>query len=268
MNTVESRARQLAIADLVRRDGRAQVRPLAQALACSEMTIRRDLEALEAAGVLRRVHGGAVRLVLGAQETPFELRALQNVRAKEAIAAVVAGLLADGETVVLDGGTTAVRIAAAIRDRHLTVMPLAVRPMIELLDRDGITLLVPGGEVRAGEQSFNGSLAEAAFDRLRFDTCVLSGCGIDPRQGVTEHMLGEAAVKRAAVRAAQRVIVAADASKLGTVTFGHVCPVSDIDTLVTDANASAKVVTDLREVGVDVRIAPAEDREAPAVIPD
>jgi DeoR/GlpR family transcriptional regulator of sugar metabolism len=255
MNIMDSRARQLAIADVIRRDGQAQVRSLAHALACSEMTIRRDLEALEAVGVLRRVHGGAVRAVLGAQETPFELRAVQNVQAKQAIAGVVADLLADGETVVLDGGTTAVRIAEAICDRQLTVMPLAVRPMIELLDRDRIRLMVPGGEVRIGEQSFSGSLAEAAFDRLRFDTCVLSGCGVDPRQGVTAHLLSEAAVKRAAVAAAQRLIVAADASKLGTVTFGHVCPVSDIDILVTDATASTQLVMDLREAGVDVRVA-------------
>jgi DeoR/GlpR family transcriptional regulator of sugar metabolism len=255
MNTVNGRERQLAIAELVGRDGRVQVRPLAQWLACSEMTVRRDLEALEATGVLRRVHGGAVRLILGAEETPFELRALQRVAAKQAIATVVARLLADGETVVLDGGTTALEIARAIRDRQLTVMPLAVRTLAGLLDRDGIRLLVPGGEVRAGEQSFVGSLAEAAFEQLRFDTCVLSSCGIDSRQGVTENLLSEAAVKRTAANAAQRVIVAVDASKLGTVAFGHICAVTDVDIVVTDSEASAHVVQELRDADVDVRIA-------------
>jgi DeoR/GlpR family transcriptional regulator of sugar metabolism len=255
MNSVDGRERQLFIAESVRRDGRVQVRSLARSFACSEMTVRRDLEILEAAGVLRRVHGGAVGLFLGAEETPFELRALQRTEAKRAIAAATAGLLADGETVVLDAGTTAVEIARAIRDRRLTVMPLAVRPLTELLDRDHIRLLIPGGELRPGEQSFIGKLAETAFEHLRFDTCVLSSCGVDSRQGVTDHLLSEAAVKRTAARAAQRIILAVDASKLGKVAFGHICDLEVIDIVVTDSAASEQAIQELGDAGVDVRIA-------------
>ncbi|HEV2376146.1 MAG TPA: DeoR/GlpR family DNA-binding transcription regulator [Streptosporangiaceae bacterium] len=255
MNNMDGRERQLAIAESVRRDGRVQVKALAEVFRCSEMTVRRDLEALEATGLLRRVHGGAVRLFLGAEDTPFELRALERTEAKRAVAAAVAGLLIDGETVVLDGGTTAVEIARAVRDRRLTVMPLALRPLTELLDLEQVQVLVPGGEVRPGEHSFTGSLAEAAFEHLRFDTCVLSSCGVDVRQGVTDNLLSEVAVKRAAAASAQRIILAVDSSKLGKVAFGHICPVTAIDVLVTDSSASPQAVQELRDADIDVRIA-------------
>jgi DeoR/GlpR family transcriptional regulator of sugar metabolism len=219
------------------------------------MTVRRDLEALEATGLLRRVHGGAVPLVLGAEETPFDLRALERADAKRAVAATVAGLLADGETVVLDSGTTAVEVARAIRDRRMTVMPLSLRPLAELLDQDKSRVLVPGGEVRPGERSFTGSLAEAAFEHLRFDTCVLTSCGVDLRQGVTDNLLSEVSVKRAAARSAQRIILAVDASKLGKVAFGHICDVTDVDVFVTDSAASPHVIQELRDADIDVRIA-------------
>jgi DeoR/GlpR family transcriptional regulator of sugar metabolism len=252
---MDSRQRQLAIAESVQREGQVRVQSLAKTLGCSEMTVRRDLEALEATHLLRRVHGGAVRLFLGAEETPFEVRALQRAEAKQAIAAATADLITDGETLVLDGGTTAVQIARAVRARRLTVMPLALRPLTELLGQDQIRLLVPGGELRPGEQSFTGNLAEAAFDHLRFDTCVLSACAVDVRQGVTENLLSEAAVKRAAARVAQRIILAVDSSKLATVAFGHVCAITDVDIVVTDSEASGQVIQELRDADVDVRIA-------------
>lgn len=228
---------------------------LAAELGCSDMTVRRDLESLERDGVLRRVHGGAVRSALGAEETPYAVRALQQVAAKSAIGAAAAALLVDGETVVVDGGSTALEVARSLQDRRLTVMPLALRPAIELCDHPGIRLILPGGEVRPGELSFTGSLADPAFAALRFDACILGICGIDPDAGVTTHLLAEATVKRAAVTASRRVIAVADSEKLGRVAFGHVCPLAHVDVLVTDATADEEAVQALARAGVDVRIA-------------
>ncbi len=235
--------------------GALHVVELASELDCSEMTVRRDLESLEREGVLRRVHGGAVRSALGAEETPYALRALQRVEAKAAIGAAASTLLVDGETVVLDGGSTALEVARALGERRLTVMPLALRPAIELCDYPGVRLIVPGGEVRPGELSFTGSLTEPAFAALRFDTYVMSVCGIDQDAGITTHLLAEATVKRAAVRASRRVIVVADSSKLGSVAFGHICPLADVDVLVTDGGADEEVLQALVRAGVDVRTA-------------
>jgi DeoR/GlpR family transcriptional regulator of sugar metabolism len=226
---------------------------LADALDCSEMTVRRDLESLERGGGLRRVHGGAASVFLSAEETPYGIRALECSDAKAAIGAAAASLLADGETVILDGGTTAMEVARALRSRRLTVMPLALRPVFELHECPDIKLLLPGGEVRPGELSLTGGLTESSFSQLRFDTCVMGPCGIDAKAGMTTHFLAEAAVKRAAARCSQRVIAVADSSKLGRVAFGHVCDLDEIDILLTDAGADQQIVEELRATGVDIR---------------
>jgi DeoR/GlpR family transcriptional regulator of sugar metabolism len=245
--------RQQLILQTLQREGEVQVSSLATDLDCSEMTVRRDLETLEKFGGLRRVHGGAVRMFLSAEEAPYEIRSLEQTESKAAIGAATAELLVDGETVILDGGSTALEVARFLRSRRLTVMPLALRPVLELDRCAGINLLLPGGEVRPNELSLIGSLTEHAFSELRFDTFVMGICGIDIKAGVTTHLLSEAAVKRAAARSARRVIAIADGSKLGQVAFGHVCDLDDLDIVVTDAAADDRLVDELMVAGVDVR---------------
>lgn len=208
---------------------------------------------LERSGGLRRVHGGAISVFLSAEETPYGIRALERGGAKSAIGVAAAGLLADGETVILDGGTTVMEVARSLRDRRMTVMPLALRPVFELHECAGIKLLLPGGEVRPEELSLTGSFTQGVFSELRFDTCVIGPCGIDAQAGVTTHHLAESVVKRAAITASQRVIVVADSSKLGRVAFGHVCDLAEVDIVVTDAEADEQIVVELVAAGVDVR---------------
>lgn len=246
-------ARHQMILQALRQRSPVLVGELADALECSEMTVRRDLESLDRSGVLRRVHGGAASVFLSAEETPYGIRALQFSEAKATIGAVAAGLLAEGETVVLDGGTTAMEVARALRSRRLTVMPLALRPAFELHECPGIKLLLPGGEVRPGELSLTGILTEPSFSQLRFDTFVMGPCGIDAKGGITTHFLAETAVKRAAARASQRVIAVADSSKLGRVAFGHVCDLGEIDVILTDAAADQQRVDEIRALGIDIR---------------
>jgi DeoR/GlpR family transcriptional regulator of sugar metabolism len=241
------------IVETLQERDQVQVSALAEELGCSEMTVRRDLRALEGSGALRRVHGGAVRGFLGAEEAPHHLRVLEAAEAKEAIGAAAADLLADGETVVLDGGTTALQVARALHRRRMTVMPLALRPVFELQDAPEIRLLVPGGEVRPTELSFVGDLTPNAFAELRFDTYVMGLCGFDATAGVTAHHLAEAVVKRAAASASRRVVAVADASKIGRVAFGHICEVGMVDVLITDREADEEAVEELRRAGVDVR---------------
>ena len=253
LNTMDVHTRHQTILQALRQHSPVLVGELADALDCSEMTVRRDLESLERSGGLRRVHGGAASVFLSAEETPYGIRALECSDAKATIGAAAASLLADGETVVLDGGTTAMEVARALRSRRMTVMPLALRPVFELHECPGIKLLLPGGEVRPGELSLTGSLTEPSFSQLRFDTCVMGPCGIDAKAGITTHFLAETAVKRAAARSAQRVIAVADSSKLGRVAFGHVCDLDEIDIVLTDAGANQQRVEELRAMGVDIR---------------
>jgi len=232
-----------------------QVVALAADLGCSEMTVRRDLEALEREGVLRRVHGGARRAQPTAEETPYSVRAFSHSAEKARIGALCSALLAEGETVVLDGGTTALEVARGLRDMRLTVMPLALRPVFELHDAPAVWLLLPGGEVRPGELSLIGGLSRRSFSELHFDTFVLSPCGIDPEAGVTAHLIAEAEVKRAALEASRRVIAVADSSKLGVVAFGQVCATRKVDVLVTDEGADPLLLERIAALGVDVHLA-------------
>jgi DeoR/GlpR family transcriptional regulator of sugar metabolism len=232
---MDVRNRRRTLLDAMQRDGEVQVRQLATELGCSEMTVRRDLDALEHEGAVRRVHGGAVRVHLRKDELPYAARALQATEAKQRIGAAVAALISDQETVILDSGTTGLEVARALRGRPVTVMPLGLRALLELADDPAISLICPGGDVRPGELTVTGDLAEVAFDRLRFDTLVLSGCGLHEREGVTTHLPADARLRRAALAAARRTVLASDATKIGQVTFGRVCDLDAVERLVTDA---------------------------------
>lgn len=231
------RLRRQSIVEAVRSEPVAVSR-LAIALGCSEMTVRRDLDALEHDGVVRRVHGGAVAFTLRSDEVPYAVRCFEAAEAKERIAKVVAALIADGETVVLDCGTTTAEVGRALRGRVVTIMPLGLRTLIDLAHDDRVRLIAAGGDVRSGELVVTGDLAEVAFERLRFDTFVLGCCGISERDGVTTHVPADARIKRAAISASRRTILVGDATKLGEVAFGKVCDLNVLERLVTDASAT------------------------------
>jgi DeoR/GlpR family transcriptional regulator of sugar metabolism len=248
---MDVRNRRRALLDAMQRDGEVQVRQLAAELSCSEMTVRRDLDALEHDGVVRRVRGGAIRVQLRRDELPYAARVLDAVDAKRRIGRAVAALIADGETVILDSGTTALEVARALRGRPVTVLPLGLRILLELADDEAVSLICPGGDVRPGELVVTGDLAEVAFERLRFDTLVLGCCGLHEREGVTTHLPADARVKRAALRSAGRTILASDATKIGLVTFGHVCPLTAAERLVTDA--AAEQASSIEAAGLPVQ---------------
>jgi DeoR/GlpR family transcriptional regulator of sugar metabolism len=243
------RARRQALVDAVRTQP-IPVSHLAQSLGCSEMTVRRDLAILERDGVLHRERGGAVTSSLRGNEVPYAMRVFEATNAKERIARVVAGLIAEGETVVLDAGTTTAEIGRALRGRSITLMPLGLRTLIDLADDNEVQLIAAGGDVRTGELVLTGDLTEAAFERLRFDTFVLGCCGVSVDDGVTTHVPADAKIKRLAHASSRRTILVSDASKLDKVTFARVCDLDDIDLFVTDA--SRHQTKDLERAGLTI----------------
>jgi DeoR/GlpR family transcriptional regulator of sugar metabolism len=238
------------IADATRDAGEMSVTDLAALTGASEMTIRRDLEVLAAQGVLERYRGGARSLLLRGVEPPYALRASDDVEAKRRIAHAVAGLIADGESVVLDSGTTCVEIAHVLRDRRLTVMPLSLHAANALTDAPSLTLLIPGGAPRPGELALTGPLTEASLAALRFDTAVIGCCGLTATHGVTGYDLADAAAKRAAMRSSSRVIAVADASKFARTALAVVTPVTELDIVVTDTAAPPAEIAALEAAGV------------------
>ncbi|MER5788026.1 DeoR/GlpR family DNA-binding transcription regulator [Streptomyces sp. NPDC001980] len=246
--------RQGLIAQAVRDKGTVTVQQLAELTGASEMTIRRDLDTLAAQRVLQRVRGGARTLLLRGEEPPFALRAHEAVDAKRRIAAEISTLVGDGESVLLDSGTTCLEVARLLRERPVTVMPLSLQAIHVLSDPPGAAaLMVPGGRPRAAEGALTGPLALASLSALRFDTAIIGCCGLSAAEGLTAYDLDDAAVKKAGIASARRVIVAADGSKLGHTAYAHVGPASLLHTLVTDATASADEVTALESAGTFVR---------------
>ncbi|MET9296743.1 DeoR/GlpR family DNA-binding transcription regulator [Streptomyces sp. NPDC003077] len=240
------------ILSLLTERNRASVAELARATKASEMTIRRDLELLEGKGALRRVHGGAVSALLSGVEPPYAVRALVGGETKAKLADAVVGMLKDGETVALDTGTTAVAVAQAMTDRRLTVTPLSLHAAIPLSQSEGIRLLLPGGQVRPGELSFHGETALRTFEDLRYDTFILACCCVDVTNGATAYSLEDVHVKRVAARAAGRIILVATGDKLGRVALGRICPVDQLDVLVTDAPPGTPALEEMRSAGVNI----------------
>jgi DeoR/GlpR family transcriptional regulator of sugar metabolism len=243
-----------AIMDALRTSDTVSVAELAAEHGVSEMTIRRDLDDLARQGVVRRIRGGALSLLLRGEEPPFGVREREAVEEKRRIAAEVANLIADGEAVLLDGGTTALETARAIRDRRLTVLPLSLHAAQELSTAPRIRLVLPGGEVRPGELNFAGPLTEKSIASLRFDTAVIGCCGLSAAHGLTAHDLEDVAVKQAAMASARRVVAAVDSGKFTRTAFGAVCSLDRLDIVVTDDGIPREEHDALTAAGVSVRI--------------
>ena len=235
---MELQSRHEMVLELVLERGEVSVAELSQRAGVTPMTIRRDLETLEAAGAVQRVHGGVIIANSRGYASPYSVRAQRSQEAKKRIGQAAAGMLQEREAVIIDVGTTTLQVAAALDGkRNLTVATPSLHIANLLADNRGIRLIVTGGMVDAGELSMVGDFAEEVFSRLRCDTFVMGVGGIDVEAGCTEFSLEDAGVKRAALASARRCIVVADSSKLGQVSLAHVCPVDRVDVLVTDSSA-------------------------------
>src|SRR5947209_3588334 len=250
MSTHERRG---AIRGFLANRGEAGITELAAEFDVSEMTIRRDLEELEAQGFARRVRGGVIATVSRSYEPPLASRATQASAAKERIAEVASGYIEYGETAILDVGTTTLALARCLRGRGgLTIVTPSVQAATELAGDPNSRVILTGGIVRPGELSLIGHLAEGTFAQLNCDVLFLGVGGIEAEKGLTEYNLDDTRVKRAAMAAASRKIALADQSKLGRVCLATIGALSDIDVLITDAPSKHPVLAAVREAGVEV----------------
>ena len=250
--------RQHAIATLVAERGRLAVTAVAEQFGVTTETVRRDLALLERAGMLRRVHGGAVPAgALTLVETGLGERHGTRTEAKRAIATAALELLPGREgSVILDGGSTTSALADLLpADRRLYVATNSVPIAARLSASPGITLHVLGGRVRGITQTAVGESTVRALADLRLDVVFLGANGISPAHGFSTPDEAEAATKRAMARAAQRVIVLADSSKLGREHLVRFAGVEDVDVLVTDGEADPGVVAELEQLGIEVVVA-------------
>ncbi|UQN08267.1 DeoR/GlpR family DNA-binding transcription regulator [Deinococcus sp. QL22] len=248
-------ARQNEILQVLAHSGEQNVPELSNRFGVSEMTIRRDLNQLAASGLVVRTHGGASRVLSSSFEPMFEHRVRTYAEAKEQIAAVAAQQIEDGQTLILDGGSTGLAVARALVGRRLTVCTLNLRAAQVLSEHVATRVIVPGGIIRTHELSFVGSDVERMLSNYHFDVYIMTASGIDASAGLTEWNAEDAAVKRAALASARRTIVACDASKFGQVAFARICDVNKVDTVVSDPALAAQQGHDIRVSGTQLLIA-------------
>lgn len=250
--------RQHAIATLVSERGRLAVTAVAEQFGVTTETVRRDLALLERAGMLRRVHGGAVPTgALTLVEPGLGERHSTRTEAKRAIAAAALDLLPrrDG-SVILDGGSTTAALADVLpTDRRLYVATNSVPIAARLSAWPGVTLHVLGGRVRGITQTAVGNSTVRALSDLRVDIVFLGTNGISAGHGFSTPDEAEAATKRAMATTAQRVVVLADSSKIGREHLVRFARVEDVDVLVTDDEADPAVVAELETLGIEVHVA-------------
>ena len=250
--------RQQAIASLVAERGRLAVTAVAEEFGVTTETVRRDLAVLERAGMLRRVHGGAVPVgALTLVEPGLAERHGTRSEAKRAIAAAALDLLpATDGSLILDGGSTTAALAEMLpTDRRLYVATNSVPIAARLSAAPTVTLHLLGGRVRGITQTAVGDATVRSLQDLRVDVVFLGTNGISAGHGFSTPDEAEAATKRAMARAAQRVIVLGDSSKLDREHLVRFAAPEDVDVLVTDADADPEMVAELEKTGVEVVLA-------------
>ena len=236
-----------------------RVRELSNRFGVSEVTVRGDLDSLAAKGKVHRVRGGAIPRLIASHEQPFEDSVLSFAAEKVAIGQAAAALLEDGETVLIDVGTTAAATARAIAARtelnDVVVFTNGLNTALELEPASPrITVVVLGGTLRPLQHSLVDPLAMLILEQISVKTVLLGCNGVDPLGGVTNTNLPEAEVKKRMLGVAARRIVLADGGKLGRVEVARLCGVDDVDMVITGRSADPAVVEALRDRGCDVQL--------------
>jgi len=243
-----ARQRQSVIVQELRRTGSAKVSELTQALGVSDMTVRRDLDVLARAGLIEKVHGGAVLPGAASSHEPgFDAKSAREQAAKEAIARAAAALVVPGTAVGLSAGTTTFALAQLLREvPGLTIVTNSMRvaslfdePSLGTGQAAGTSVVLTGG-VRTPSDALVGPVADLAIRSLHVDELFLGCHGIDPVAGLSTPNLAESETNRAFIQAARRVTVMADHTKWGVVGLSSFARLEDADTLITDAALPAE----------------------------
>lgn len=258
----------MGVADTVRRQGilkcintnrRAAVRELAEQFKVSEATIRRDLLKLQQEGLLVKTYGGAVSSERAGFEFSFKEKLGRRAAEKEAIGRLAAELVDEGDTVMLDSGTTTLRLAAHLKHKkHITVVTNALCVVDELSGAPDIQLFILCGQLRRRTLDVAGPTVVSSIRGFNVDKAFLAVDGIDMGTGLTAADVFSAEVCRAMIRASRKVIVVADSSKFGRRAFAQIESITAVDMLVTDTGLRDEDRQRLEEMGIQVRLAPIE----------
>ncbi|OAT45708.1 transcriptional repressor [Proteus hauseri ATCC 700826] len=240
---------------MVNQKGKARVEDLAELFKVSSVTIRSDLSFLEKNGYIVRSHGAAIPNTGFIAELSIHEKRGQNAGIKSLIGKAAATLIKDGDTVILDSGTTTREIATHLKSReNVVVMTNGLDVAMELANTTGVEVLMTGGVLRKSALSFSGSQAENSLRNFRFDKVFLGVDGFDLRVGITTHNEQEASLNRLMCDISETIIAVADSTKFSKRSCHMIREFGEIDVLVTDSGIPEEYIQELKDHKIEVII--------------
>ena len=248
--------RRATIVQMITSERMVKVSDLIKTFNVSIETIRRDLKYLEDAGYIKRVYGGAVVKSMYGLEPDYSSREIKNYSEKVAIGRKTVELVDDGDTIVIDIGTTTLEFARALKGKKkVTVITNAIQIAAALVVDDNIRVIMLGGNVRKGDLSTSGFLSENDISLFNVDKIFLGIGGITIEEGITDYHIEESNLRRHILKKTHMVIGLADFSKFGVIAMNKVCDIEKINYIVTDDKTDKLMISKLRTMGIKVIIA-------------
>jgi DeoR/GlpR family transcriptional regulator of sugar metabolism len=244
--------RQERIIALVNEGGGVTVAELSERFGVSETTIRRDLAALAARSAIRRVHGGAMRMLpVATTETPILQRQNEHAAEKDRIGAATVELVQNGETLLIAGGSTGLAVACHLHSRsNLTIVTDSLLVTDELLRQGHHTLILLGGTVDPNEQAVRGTLSRTLLRELQVDKVIVGAKAVSVKRGLSAETAEEAELFRAYMACGHHVILVADSSKFHQSALVQLAPLDTVHILITDSALEEETAEQVREMGI------------------
>lgn len=254
---MKSYERKKIILEILEKEGKVNIKELAESLNVTRVTIRTDLDELEKRGFLVRTHGGAV-----IPEDQHFVRLItktinENKKEKESIAKLASTLIEPGSTIMIDSGSTTAYLARYIKNMKLTVITNSMLILHELMSSNSVQLLASGGVLRKPSMAFIGGISRYFFEQLHADILFLGATGYSIDRGISCSNILEAETKKNMIKSALKVCFLADSSKSGKIAMAHICDWDEIDIFITD-HITDKERSRLSEYGVEVMVSEAK----------
>lgn len=243
------------ILEILNQEGKVKVLDLSNLFEISGATIRTDLSDLENAGLLERVHGGAISTSKAYFNMTFLDRAKTNETEKRKIAAAAASLVVDGDTVMINSGTTTLFVAQELKNiKNLTIVTNSISIAQETGNCKNINVILLGGNLNPQYQFTYGDDTISQLKKYKADKLILSVDGICFQEGITTYHHLEAEVNRQMIARVNKTIIVADYTKIGRTNFAFIDTISSTDILITNKNANQQEINDMIQSGIEVKL--------------
>jgi len=218
-------------------------------------TARRDLNYLEKEGVIRKIYGGATLVSTETKEPDTSERMTRNLEEKIAIGKKCAEFINDGDSILIEVGTTTLQVAKALKSKkNLTIITNSIPVINELMDTD-FDMYVIGGKIRHGEGAISGAVTVFDLENFHITKSIISAGGITSSKGLSDYNIEEALVRKKVIEQSKEVYFVGDSSKFGNDLLAHICPVSSIDLIITDKNLSKTQLTEFEHINANIVLA-------------